>query len=733
MYHQIVVREYEGSIPKNKEAWRLDPKKEEQRKSLNSFPLQLFCRRQEREQETSFLVRAEVMGVLKKPISIAFQVVEEEWDEEGYVFFPAAVYNGNRFESLLLPYPPYHAEKKKDGWNQVITDIPHLGRDGEPSRIQLLSGDMSAPANGFYSWKKQEGVLLLAKHKIGDNYTGFSVYTEGEKGILEVSLPGVRERTKYFFGELPDGRGFYPTMEMASDDWGMLPTFGERMEMEGKLYRFKAETLMDYFRSFNNLREGMETGRPFETVPFSKVYEEIRQKYLERCFDPEGYFRVGTDNDTPPSHWQAGWVGGGMNTLAFILEGQGQAYEYAVQNLVFITEKLQRENGWYIPMYAKGRIYGDDFRDTDKPVLLVRKDANLLYFLLKQALVLKDRQALPVGLEESMKKQADAFVRFYEKNGQMGQFIDMEKEELIQGDTASAAMVPAALSLAYEYFGAKAYLDTAKELGRLYWEDYLKRGIVNGGPGEICQAPDSESSFALLESFVQLYETTGEEEWLRAAKEAFELAITWVASYDFCFPKGSEAGKLGCHSRGTVFANAQNKHSAPGICTLSGNSILKLYHATGEKRYLKWLSYISHALPQFTSLKERPIRTLDGRVLPPGFMNERVQTSDWEGKETVGGFLYGDNWPDVSMMLTYAEVPGVYVDLKEKSICCLDHVQAAWDGSQENTLRIKNPCHYPAKVTVLADSRDGKPLGHLYRKAMKQIEIGAGGEVSIQI
>ena len=89
-------------------------------------------------------------------------------------------------------------------------------------------------------------------------------------------------------------------------------------------------------------------------------------------------------------------------------------------------------------------------------------------------------------MEKSIRRQANAFVRFFEKHGQIGQFIDMESEEILAGDTASAAIVSAGLSLAYEYFGEKSYLDTAEQLADLYWTDYLRRGIMNGGPGEIC-------------------------------------------------------------------------------------------------------------------------------------------------------------------------------------------------------------------------------------------------------
>ena len=738
MEYQIILKEYEGSIPVREEVWKLDGRQKEQRKAFTSFPVQVGCLKKEEDGEEQFVIRGETLGTVGKPISMTFCAVEEEWNGNEYVFMPGAVYNGNRFESLRLPYPPYHAGRKGKEWNQVITDIPHLDRDGNPSKIQFLSGDMSTPAIGICSRERKEGMVMLGQHKINGCYTGFSVRTSKDRGSFEISVPGIREKTKYFFGELPDGSGFYPTCDALSDDEGIIPPFGERIEMKIRLYHFPVENMQDFFVRFNDVREELETGKPFATIPFSKAYEEIKQKYLLRCFDEEGYFTVGSDNDTPPSMWQAGWVGGGMNTLAFLLEDEKEAAEKALSTLKFIVTKLQRENGWYFPMYARGKAYGDDFEDTEKPILLVRKDADLLYFLLKQAIQLEGSGKMPEDLHPllrtSMEKQADAFVRLFQKNAQIGQFIDMEKEALVQGDTASAAMAPAALALAYEYFGKVDYLNTAEALARLYREEYLRKGIVNGGPGEICQAPDSESAFALLESFVQLFETTGKKEWLNAAREAFELAVTWVASYDFEFPKGSTASELQAHSRGTVFANAQNKHSAPGICTLSGNSILKLYRATGEEHYLKWLSYISHALPQFVSLTDRRIKTLDGRLLQPGYINERVQTSDWEGKETVGGFLYGDNWPDVSMMLTYVEIPGIYVNAREKKLWCFDHMAAKWQDEEKKSLMIKNSTPHTAKVKILVDEPgENQPLGHRYFERMKEVEIGAGEEVAMEL
>lgn len=297
-------------------------------------------------------------------------------------------------------------------------------------------------------------------------------------------------------------------------------------------------------------------------------------------------------------------------------------------------------------------------------------------------------------------------------------------------------MAVGALSLASEYFQCAEYLTTAERLGEYYYNNYVKKGMLNGCPGEICQAPDSEAAFAMLESYVQLFETTKDSIWLTYAEETCEIAMTWVMSYDFHFPEASTAATRGVHSAGTVFANAQNKHSAPGICTLSGNSLLKLYRFTGKVDYLHYLHVISHSLPQFVSLAENPEYTLEGKYLPAGYMNERVQTSDWEGKETVGEFLYGSNWPEVSMLLTFVEVPGIYVDFTSRLLQVFDHVECSitqWNA-ESIVLKIYNPTTYDTTVTMLADERTNtNHVTHNYFNKMRTIPLSAGQEIQIEL
>lgn len=690
---------------------------------------------------SSFSARFSFFRTVGVPLAVGLRMAVSGWKKENYLFLPAAVYNGNRFLSKPLPYPPYDQRSRDEAFSlpPVVTDIPHLSRTGQISKIQLRSGDLSTPAAGWYDREEKKGVFLFFPHHCGKDYTGISVEEDLRAGTLtlSVSSPAVREENCYFFGERADGSGFYPDSHTPSCDTGRCFEAGDEVRLSLHIYEFPAETLDDFFAFFHRARGCLEHGNLPDVVPFSQAYRAVKEKYQRANYLPEGYYSVGTNHGNPLNCWQAGWVGGGMNSYPFLLEDSGEARRRAVSTYRFILDRLQLPSGWIAGVYADGVFYGDNF-DGEHPgsCLLLRKNADLLYFLIRQAMLL-DR----LGLSEEtrrpkLRRLADAFVRLFEKYGQLGQFIDTETDEILVGNSASAAIACAALALASSYFSDPKYLETAEALGDLYDREYVSQGLLNGGPGEICQAPDSESAFGMVEGYVQLYETTRKERWLHCAEKTFRIAETWVVSYDFHFPPDSVAARRGVHTLGTVFANAQNKHSAPGICTLSGSSLLKLYRFTGDRSYLERLREIAHAIGQFVSLEQRRVMTLEKRWLPDGCINERVQMSDWEGKETVGEFLCGSNWPEVSMLLTYTEIPGVYVDFAHGFAFAFDHIVCETEAvsEEEMTLRLRNTTDFDAKVTLLADdTRRPELLTHNDYPRMQTAAIPAGGETMVQL
>jgi len=241
------------------------------------------------------------------------------------------------------------------------------------------------------------------------------------------------------------------------------------------------------------------------------------------------------------------------------------------------------------------------------------------------------------GWEQGTQTVANAFVKTWKKYGQLGQYVNNITGELIIGGSTSGAITPAALILAARYYKNPEYKTVAGQIADYYYQNYVTKGLIYGGPGDALQNFDSESAYGMLESFTVMYEETGDKKWLDMAENMAMQYVTWVSSYDYKFPANCTLGKLGKKTTGVVWANTQNKHGAPGICTHSGASFLRLYRATGNPFYLDVLRDITRAIPQYLSTIENPIPSLQ-----PGWICERVSTSDW--LEGIGELFSGSTW-----------------------------------------------------------------------------------------
>lgn len=636
------------------------------------------------------------------PASVSLSLKISNWNKENYLLLPAAVYNGNRYHCIDVKYPPF---VPTEFWSPSdtpvkITDIPRLSDCQNQSRIQLLSGDVSTPMISYYDPKQKAGCIFQTVHETPYGYNGLFVKEdlEAEAAEFSVCVPGVREEYYYRMTDT----------QVLSDDEGKWFKKGDHIELPFVLCYFACSSVSGLFEKVFQNRYALEPHAGSRcVVPFSQAFDSIEKRFESAYYDAEeGFYGLGSKNGR--QFWQTGWVGGGIAGYPLLCKGNRNSQKHAESTLQFIFSKLQNQNGWLYPMYIDRQRYGDTLKyflgetetEEDQNILLIRKNADALYFILRQIMYLQSREEkqvseqVPEQVLVGTRKLCDAFQKLWESNGQLGQFINIATNEIVIGGSAAGAITGAALVLADQLFGG--YLETAEEITKYYCDVYLDQGLLNGGPGEILQCPDSESSFGLLESCVELYLATGKEMWKQQAVKAAHYAASWVMSYDFNFPQSSTNARFGMRTTGTVFANAQNKHSAPGICTLSGASLLWLYRATRKPEFLQLLSEITRGVMQFVQTENRLFPTLADKNPTPGCVCERVQTSDWEGKDAVGEVLAPSSvWPEVSALLICAEIPSVYMDVKEHQLAVFDHLEASFSESS-NKLTIDNPTQYEA-------------------------------------
>ncbi len=644
--------------------------------------------------------------------SVGFAVDFDAWSRDEWVFLPACVYAGNRFP--VVDRKSVRRDPSPDPGNWVtITSAPHLEHGPGRSRIQVLAGDCSTPCVGVQSPEAGRGLLLFTDQGSAFGDTGLHVEESESRTQARILIksPGVREGGKYNWkGELPDaGASLKP---------------GDRIVVRIVVHAFPATSPEDLYARFVPGRKELGRSRERNDFPFESAFRLIEEKHnRENWVEEYGYWSVGM-RECPSQDWQTGWVGGANTAWPLLVRGGAASWPRALRVWDFIAESAVTPSG-----FVRGCFHRGEWR-PDARGCYMRYSADTLYFLMKTLLHL--RVGPPhVEPKESWLALArglcDGFVRCWDEAGHLPHYADGQTGAVLLGGSCAAALAPGGLALAARYFDEPRYRDVAMAAARRYRDHFLARGLTNGGPGDIFQNVDSESAAALLESFVTLMEESGGDgEWIDAARRCAAYCSTWVTSYDFRFPPKSTFGKLDMLTTGTVWANVQNKHAAPGICTLSGASLLKLWRATGETAWLDLVRDIAHCLTQYVSRADRPIPdTREGkrwRVMNPGWVNERVNLSDWEVRGQpweeigVGEIFGGSTWAEPAILNTIAEVPGIYLDLDAPDVTVFDHVHVQIFRVDPHgiTLRVTNTTPFDAAPVLLAETaadRAKRPLG----------------------
>lgn len=628
--------------------------------------------------------------------SVSMELDMEQWSVNNYVLMPAAVYNGNRVKSIKQPYLSFWADARDIGIDkpQLVSDIPRLNINEGVSRIQQRSGDMSTPAIGYYNPAAKKGFWLLTNQASTKEDNGIDIEENNSrtKASITITAPVVREQFSYFIAD---------NTAPSKDKPGNFSK-GDSVVLMATVYFFdcnNVQGLYNYFATIKN--DVLPEKTAAASVPFSAAFAMLEEKFNRQNFEPTfGYYSVGM-RENCYQDWQIGWTGGMISTYPLLLNGAANTRNNVIKNFDWLFAGGISPSGYFWDTGEKGNQWFGIFPSSlvAKDLHLIRKSGDGLFYILKQFAAFKKLGiAVKPEWEKGVKKVAGAFVKTWQQHHQLGQYINNTTGQLIIGGSTSGGIVPAALMLMAEYFNEPGYAATAKEIANDYYEKYVSKGLIYGGAGDAMQNFDSESCYGLLESYMVLYEQTGDKHWLQIAEDVAMQFATWVSSYDYSFPASSTLAKLHKETTGVVWANTQNKHGAPGICTHSGVALLRLYRATGNPYYLHLLQLITKAIPQYISTKESPIPGLQN-----SWISERVSTTDW--LEGIGEIFPGSTWSETAMMLTAVELPGIYVDTDNNTVVCFDQLAASIIDNKKNELLIEifDQTTYDCTVKILAE------------------------------
>lgn len=672
-------------------------------------------------------VRFELLQGELQAANVAVEMLASNWSASNYLLMPAGAYKGNRFRSRRVRYSPKLMDPRDIGPDkpQVVTDIPRLNIGQGPSRIQDRSGSLGRPAIGYWSAEQQRAVWLLAQQRNSYGDLGLAVEENRDRSqaTFSISAPLVRQRNIYHITNYD-----VPSPDRAAD---FKP--GDVVEFRLRLYEFDAPELQGLFDRYADIRGELLPQPVFDPLlPFSAAMAIQEKKFnRDNWVEDVGYYAIGM-RENFLQDWQIGWTGGMISSYPLLFAGNKQTRERVKRMLDWLLPNGISPAGFFYDSGEGGdKWYGGDIRyPHTRNWHLVRKGSDGLYYVLQQFMLLKEQgETVKTRWEEPVKGVADAFVKIWNENGQLGQFLHSETGEIMVGGSSSGAVLPAALLLCAEYYNEPAYAEKAAEIGEYFYRNFTSKGLTTGGPGDAMQNPDSESSYGLVESYIALYEATGKQKWKQYAAEAARQFSTWVLAYDYQFPEESCFGRMNMHSTGAVFANTQNRHAAPNICTHSGWGLMRIYRATTDTFFLDLLHEIAFNSPQYLSTEDRPVCGMR-----PGWMNERVQTTDWE-TTPIGEIFKGSTWAETANMLMTVQVPGLYIDPEAGIYRIMDNIEGELLANRKRSMsfRLKNPAAYPARVKVFVDKDKTAALSPHYLYQCEEVEIPAGGEVLYRV
>lgn len=656
-----------------------------------------------------------------KQAAVSVNVDCDRWSADNYVLLPAVAYDGNRFESRRLRYSPKLYEVQDIGPDKpiIVTDILRLNNGDGFSRIQDRSGAFATPAVCFQSPASARGMILLTDYgnELGDYSLSIEEARNRDKATIAVTSPCMREQSVYMNCD----------SRVPSWDRGHDFKAGDEVTIKLRLYGFDAKQIADLFTRFSEVRKDMVCGKLRSTLAYSTCQTIQERKFNTLNFVPEyGYYSVGM-RENFLQDWQIGWTGGMISTYPLLFMGDDETCRNVIRNFDWLFPDGISPSGFFWDAGEKGNVWlGGDIRKPHTANWhLIRKSGDAVYYILKQLMLMEAKGlAVKPAWKEGIRRVCDAFVRLWNENHQFGQFVDSRTGAICVGGSTSGAIIPAALALAGNYWGEKEYMRVAMESAEYYYRNFTSRGVTCGGPGDALQNPDSESAYSLVESFALLYEMTHDNRWLQYADDASRQFASWVVTGNYLFPQQSLFGKAGICSMGAVYANTQNKHGAPAICTASGVALLRLYRATGDLFYLNLLQDIAHNITQYLPCKANPIGEVN-----EGWVCERVNMTDWEGTDRIGEIVGLSTWAETGLMLTTVEIPGVYVQPDKQMATAFDNVLLETSTKRNGTFVcvLKNPSTTLMKVTILVENAAERlqPLGENKLYTAKTISLKA--------
>ena len=636
-----------------------------------------------------------------------------DWSAENYVLIPGSVYNGNRQRFVGGNYSdglPRTDLYRKD-LPLSVRPLKHLEVEaGKPSRVETDASLATTPGICIFNPKIKRGFILLAE--------------QGQR------VGGEMVDNGFIVEESPDRSRATLAVQSFGGAWtrGIDWKAGDALTMRMRVYSFEAQDIPALLDKFMTVRKAFSgPNQPRNLIPASEV-AALMTRMIDGQFIKTKEFQYYGSVNAP---WlRIGWVGGLMNTFPMLALGDATHLDRVTRTFDFAIPRVQGKGGYFYEVVEPdGSVRAQEAYRELPELSLTRGNGDALFWMIKQFKLLKVQgrgDTIKPVWEQSIRRLADAFVATWKKDGEWGRYVNVDTGEVAEYNSTGGAMAIGGLSLAGEYFQNPEYLRVAREAADFYYQrDFVKLGMTTGGCADILANADSETAAGFMTALMALHEVTGEAQWLDKSRNLANLLATWITSYDYALPPGSELGQLGAKMAGTGFASTQNKHGAPGLCTSSCDPLFKIYRATGDRRYAQLMRDIVHAHRE--------------GIQPGGGISERLNYCNSGEGGGKGSRLGGGStpWCGLNGILMALELPGVYVRTDKDELYVFDSIKTKVikRAAAGVTLALTNPTKFDAKVSLFAEDakQAKKPQGYTAFLDWPKITVNAGETKIVEI
>ncbi len=708
--------------------------------------------------------------------SVAVTLNLHRWSRDAYVLIPGAVYGGNRFASRHTPFPPLATEPSDIGPHvpPIVSDIPRLNNQPGESGIVLGAVDAAVPAIAVRVTGVSDGdstighgFVLIGEQttRLGSTSLAITEAADRTSATLSIGTPCVR----------PDVRYALCNARTPSTDRGADLTEGCTVTLRLRLLSFPCPNVQTLFDRWHEARrDRMGPPKLRHDLPLSAAKRMIEERLLvDQWTDLPGFFVTRSPTITLPaslcppnptleSTFRTGADGALAVAVPAMISGGADARRRAAAVLDFqLTGQATcglfhaASNGfdWWDegdgpPLPAsdarngtastdRGTGRGADARPTKgRRWIHVARNAEALFLACRQVLFLRKVDPAyrpPDHWRVGLGRVADAFMRLWDRYQQLGQYVNSDSGDLVVGGSTAGALVPAALALTARALGTDSYGKCAIAIADAFYARFVRSGLTIGGAPAALQAPDSRSASGLLESFVTLAETTGDETWFaRAAEVAHQLA-SWVVAWDVPMPPTSTLGKIDARTTGAVLVSAQDKWALPGFAGVSGDALFRLYRATGRVSFLELLRETVHNSSGYVDPEDRR-PDIDSKA---GWVAGKIPMGDALGSAGDVPPTAPAGTAQAICLMMATDIPSIYVQPDTGFLFPFDHVDARVKQRSETqiTIRVSNPTRFEAELRILSevDADRSRPLDLFPLWGARSLTLAAGATEDLEL